>query len=220
MKRLLIAGTDTDAGKTIITTALRCYYQQFEPPIATGILKLVQTGEVGDEEFYKRFFPDVVVPLRYAAPLAPPIAAQKEGKRVDLSVVEKSFRDLQSRYELLLVEGLGGLGSPVTENLTVADIASQWRLDTILVVPVKLGAIAHTVANVALARQCGVPLKGIVFNCVHPCKPEDIQQWTPRQLIESLTSIPVMGYFPFVTEMQPPLLGMLVREHLDLSIIN
>ncbi|HIK37740.1 MAG: dethiobiotin synthase [Geminocystis sp.] len=220
MKSLLIAGTDTDAGKTIITTALRCYYQQFEPHRATGILKLVQTGEVGDEEFYKQFFPDVVVPLRYAAPLAPPIAAMREGKRVDLSVVEKSFRDLQSRYELLLVEGLGGLGSPVTEQWTVADIASRWGLDTIVVVPIKLGAIAHTVANVALARQCGVSLRGIIFNSTRPCQPEDIQNWTPRQLIESLTSIPVIGYFPFVVDIKPSLLGMLVREHLDLSIIT
>ena len=88
--------------------------------------------------------------------------------------------------------------SPVTNELTVADIASNWRLETILVVPVKLGAIAHTVANVALARQEKVKLKGIIFNCLNPCTQEEIEQWTPKGLIESLTQVPVLGYFPYV----------------------
>jgi len=61
----------------------------------------------------------------------------------------------------VLVEALGG--SPVSEEFTVADLA-EWR-PTVLVVPVKLGAIAQAVANVALARPSRVHLKGIVLNC-------------------------------------------------------
>ena len=198
MKTWFIAGTDTDAGKTIVTTALRAYYQKYKSDQKTGLMKLLQTGDIGDQEFYQNFFDDVVVPLRFSAPLAPPVSAELEGKSIDLAVVWQELLKLQKDTDLVLLESLGGLGSPVTNELTVADIASSWRLETILVVPVKLGAIAHTVANVALARQEKVKLRGIIFNCVNPCTPEQIEQWTPKGLIESLTQVPVLGYFPYV----------------------
>jgi dethiobiotin synthetase len=198
MKTLLIAGTDTDAGKTIITSALRAYYQKYFSDVNVGLMKLLQTGKEGDGEFYQRFFDDVVIPLRFDAPVAPPIAADLEGKSIDLGVIWQSLLKLQKTKDLVLVEALGGLGSPITHELTIADLAGSWRLDTILVVPVKLGAMAHTVANVALARRHKVKLKGIIFNCVNPCSEENINQWTPKDLVESLTQVPVLGYFPYV----------------------
>ena len=198
MKTWFITGTDTDAGKTIITTALRAYYQKYVQHLNLGLMKLLQTGDIGDQEFYQQYFDDVVVPLRFSAPLAPPVSAELENKTIDLGIIWQNLLMLQKSKDLVLLEGLGGLGSPVTYELTVADIASDWRLETILVVPVKLGAIAHTVANVALARQEKVKLKGIIFNCVNSCTAEEIEQWTPKNLIESLTQIPVLGYFPYV----------------------
>jgi dethiobiotin synthetase len=198
MKTLLIAGTDTDAGKTIITTALRAYYQKYFSHLTTGLMKLLQTGKQGDAEFYQQFFDDVVIPLRFDTPVAPPIAADLEGKSIDLEIIWQHLLKLQNTKDLVLLEALGGLGSPITHDLTIADLAGSWRLDTILVVPVKLGAIAHTVANVALARHHKVKLKGIVFNCVNPCSDEDINNWTPKILVESLTQVPVLGYFPYV----------------------
>jgi len=76
----------------------------------------------------------------------------------------------------VLVEALGGLGSPVSEEFTVADLA-EWRLPTVLVVPVKLGAIAQAVANVALARPSRVHLKGIVLNCVQLVHSKKLPTW-------------------------------------------
>ncbi|WP_330205324.1 dethiobiotin synthase [Cyanobacterium sp. Dongsha4] len=198
MQTLLIAGTDTDAGKTIITTAFRAYLQRKKSHLATALMKLLQTGEIGDEEFYGQYFDDAVIPLRYQAPLAPPLAAKLEGKSIDLAIVKNRLLDLQKSYDFILVEALGGLGSPITEKLIIADIAYDWLLDTILIVPVKLGAIAHTVANVALAKQYNIKLAGIIFNCVQDYTPTQINQWTPKGLIESLTGIPVLGYFPYL----------------------
>ena len=97
-----------------------------------------------------------------------------------------------------MVEALGGLGSPVTDELTVAYLAGSWRLPTVLVVPVKLGAIAQAVANVALARQMQVSLLGIILNCVQPRTDAEIADWTPVDLIQSLTNIPVLGCLPYL----------------------
>ena len=162
MAALLIAGTDTDVGKTFVTIALAVYWQKYrqnqdnvKQPLS--LFKLIQTG-IGDVELYNRLFADaegieIVEPLRFDAPVAPPIAAAKEGKKIDLGKIWQEFNAAQQKSSLVLLESLGGLGSPITNELTVGDLAADWRLPTILVVPVKLGAIANAVANVALARS-------------------------------------------------------------------
>ncbi|MBD0264898.1 MAG: dethiobiotin synthase, partial [Tolypothrix sp. Co-bin9] len=99
---------------------------------------------------------------------------------------------------IVLIEALGGLGSPITDELTVADLAGEWRLPTVLIVPVKLGAIGQAVANVALAKQSRVHLVGIVLNCVEPRTEAQIADWTPPQLIQSLTNTPVLGCLPYL----------------------
>ncbi|MDF5708971.1 MAG: dethiobiotin synthase [Nostoc sp. S4] len=202
MNTLLITGTDTDAGKTVLTTALAAYWQKYYPQRRWGIMKPIQSG-IGDCEWYQNLFaleqsPQEITPLYFQAPLAPPIAAARENRRVDLALVWQTLSKLRSERDFLLVEALGGLGSPVTEELTVADLAADWRLPTVLVVPVKLGAIAGAVANVALAKQLRVHLVGIVLNCVQPRSDAEIADWTPHQLIQSLTNTPVLGCLPYV----------------------
>jgi dethiobiotin synthetase len=201
---LLITGTDTDAGKTVLTTALAAYWQTYCTSRSLGIMKPLQTG-VGDRELYLRLFkldqsPEELNPLHFAAPLAPPLAADLEGKRVKLEPVWQTFEALRKKQDFVLVEALGGLGSPITHETTVADLAWDWRLPAVLVVPVKLGAIGQAVANVALAAQAKVHLKGIVLNCVKPRSTEEIEKWTPTVLIESLTGIPVLGLIPHLSD--------------------
>ena len=209
MTALLIAGTDTDVGKTFVTIALAAYWQRYglnkkiSHPLLS-IFKLIQTG-TGDVEQYSRLFTEtdsveVFVPLRFQAPLAPPIAAQKEGKTIELGKIWQEFSRLQQKSDLLLLESLGGLGSPVTHELTVGNIAADWRLTTILVVPVKLGAIANTVANVALARSLKIDLKGIVLNCTHSEAMANLEDLTPIELIQSLTQIPIIGTLPYIED--------------------
>ncbi len=202
MNTLLITGTDTEAGKTVFTTALAAYCQTYYPQRRLGIMKPFQSGE-GDRELYQKLFSldqsaSEITPLYFQAPLAPPIAAARENREVDLGLVWQTLEKVRSRHDIVLIEALGGLGSPVTPELTVADLAGEWRLPTVLVVPVKLGAIAQAVANVALARQTKVNLKGIVLNCVQPRTDAEIADWTPPDLIQSLTNIRVLGCLPYL----------------------
>ncbi|MEH2433427.1 MAG: dethiobiotin synthase [Nostoc sp.] len=200
LNTLLITGTDTEAGKTVLTTALAAYWQKYYPQRSLGIMKPIQSG-IGDREWYQKLFTleqslEEITPLYFRAPLAPPIAAARENRQVDLAVVWQALSKLRSQRDFVLIEALGGLGSPITEELTVADLAGEWRLPTVLVVPVRLGAIAQAVANVALARQARINLKGIVLNCVQRRTDAEIADWTPPQLIQSLTNIPVLGCLP------------------------
>ncbi|MGB3571275.1 MAG: dethiobiotin synthase, partial [Phormidesmis sp.] len=141
MSALLITGTDTDSGKTVLTSALIAYWQKYCWAHQLGVCKPVQSG-TGDRELYTRLFdlkqtPEQLNPLWYRMPIAPPLAAALEGKRVDLAKAWQVIAQLQSERDWVLVEGAGGLGSPVTAELTVADIATQWRMPAVLVVPVK-----------------------------------------------------------------------------------
>ncbi|MEO1400325.1 MAG: dethiobiotin synthase [Cyanobacteria bacterium J06635_1] len=202
MSSLLIAATDTDCGKTVLTSALAAYWQRYCQPHRLGILKPIQAG-VGDREHYLRLF-DLgqsiaeINPLFYEAPLAPPIAAALENTTIDLGIAWQALQRLQTKRDWVLVEGLGGLGSPVTDEMTVADLAASWRLPVVLVVPVKLGAIANAVANAALARQTGLKLQGIVLNCTTPVTPLGLKQLAPIPLIEQLTHTSVLGILPYL----------------------
>lgn len=204
LNALLITGTDTDAGKTVLTTALAAYWHKYCRSRSLGILKPLQTG-VGDRELYQRLFQldqtlEELNPLHFEAPLAPPIAAEQIGERVKLEPVWKAFEALRQKRDFVLVEGLGGLGSPVTGETTVADLAWDWHIPAVLVVPVKLGAIGQAVANVALARQSRVHLKGIVLNCVRSGSEQEIANLTPTQLIETLTGVSVLGILPHLAD--------------------
>ncbi len=86
------------------------------------------------------------------------MAADLEGRDIPLGTVWQALLNLQKSQDLVLIEGFGGLGCPVTHELTLAYLEAQWRLKTLLVVPVKLGAISQTVANISLAEQKKVNL--------------------------------------------------------------
>lgn len=220
-KSLLIAGTDTDVGKTVLTTALVAYWQTYRISQSLGLMKLMQTG-VGDDERYRQLFSEVsslkiVTPLFFDAPLAPPLAARKTGQEVDLKIVWQALSQLQQQQDFVLIEALGGLGSPVTYELTVANIAADWDLPTILVVPVKLGSIAQAVANVTLARSLKVELKGIILNCSRADVYENITDLAPVDLIQSLTQIPVLGIIPYIDDLSNKQKLAQIAANLDLE---
>ena len=205
MAALLIAGTDTDVGKTFVTIALAAYWQQYLSQRLLGIFKLIQTG-IGDAERYHSLFSEsetveIIVPQRFATPVAPPIAAAKESKTIELDKIWQKLQLLRQKSDLTLIESLGGLGSPVTDELTVGNIAADWHLPTVLVVPVKLGAISHTVANVALARSLNLDLQGIILNCFQPEAEAKIEDLTPIHLIQGLTQVPVIGTLPYLEDL-------------------
>jgi dethiobiotin synthetase len=220
---LLITATDTEVGKTVLTTALIAYWQTYCSSRRLGVFKPIQAG-IGDRERYTQLFNldqslEEINPLYFQAPLAPPIAAEQEGTLIDLAPVWSAFLNLQKQRDFVIVEALGGLGSPITNELIVADLARDWVLPTVLVVPVKLGAIGSAVANVALARQMGVNLRGIILNCTQPTTTEESLNFTPIELIQSLTQTKVLGVIPYLDNLDDITKLAKVGANLDLEII-
>ncbi|AFY36485.1 dethiobiotin synthase [[Leptolyngbya] sp. PCC 7376] len=199
---LFIAGTDTEVGKTVVSSALIAYWRHFLPLAPLGVIKLMQTG-IGDRQWYENFCDDqtsLIVPLEYKTPVAPPVAAKLEGREIDLDFVWRSLQNLAAEQEFVIAESLGSLGSPVTDDKIVADLAGEWQLPTVLVVPVKLGTIGQTIAQVSLARERNVKLQGLILSCGTPDAQGEIEELAPPGILEKFTNIPVLGVLPYVKD--------------------
>jgi dethiobiotin synthetase len=193
------------------------------PSTSLGIYKPLQSGE-GDREFYNQTFNlsqnlAEITPLYFETPIAPAIAAHKEGKPIDLALIWQQFQKLQKQKECLLVESMGGLGSPITDEYIVADLARDWALEAILVVPVRLGAISQAIANVALANLQKVKLRGIVLSCSQVYTTEEIEELAPPQMISRLASVPVLGILPYVNDLSDISQLSLAASELDIERI-
>jgi dethiobiotin synthetase len=101
----------------------------------------------------------------------------------------------------------------------VADLAGLWKLAAILVVPVKLGAMGQAIAQVALARQAKVKLKGIILNCQEAIAEERLEDWASPALLENFTQLPILGIIPQIPADKDQDLNTLaaIASHLDLE---
>jgi dethiobiotin synthetase len=174
---LFIAGTDTDVGKTYVTALIArelCASGRrvgVYKPVASGCSEVddrlvsddaVQlweaAGRPGDLER--------VCPQRFAAPLAPPQAARAEGREVDSHLLRSGLDYWRERSEIVLVEGAGGLLSPVTDEDYVADLAEEFGWPTIVVARNALGTINHTLSALVVAATFRESLQvaGVVLN--------------------------------------------------------
>lgn len=199
---MFVAGTDTEVGKTAVSSALIAYWRYFLAHSPLGVIKLMQTG-IGDRQWYEEFCDDhtrLVVPLEYETPVAPPVAATLEGRDIDLELVRRSLDELAAETEFVIAESLGSLGSPVTDDLLVADLAGQWQMPAVLVVPVKLGSIGQTIGQVSLAREHNIQLRGMILSCGTPAAVGEIEKLSPPATLEKFTDIPVIGTLPYVKD--------------------
>lgn len=169
---LFIVGTDTDIGKTFqavrLCSELRKRNVQVAAykPAASGYPIVDTSSDPSrllhacglDASLISR-----VCPQAFDAPLAPSIAAQLEGKEVDEELLITGARWWTNRCEFLVVEGAGGVLSPISRSLTVADLALQIGLPTALVACNRLGCVNHTLLSIEALDRRGLKPIGIVL---------------------------------------------------------
>lgn len=223
MPSLLITGSDTSVGKTIVTTLLASYLLDRYPQ-KVALYKPVQSGR-GDWEYYaEQIAPhqprEEICAQKFALPLAVPLAAEREGKTVDWELLQHGYQRLVTKYPIVLVEGAGGIGSPVTWEWTVADMAREWQIPTVIVVPVKLGSMTQAVTACALAREAKVDVRGIIFNCVHPYTAEEIYDFVAPDRLPLLTHAPILGYVPSLAAPPSPSELAQIIANLDLQTMG
>lgn len=148
MKRppIFITGTDTGVGKTVLTALLAGFLRQRGQRVA--VCKPICSGGRDDARRLAaalggEFNLDEINPWHFRAPIAPLLAARREGQRVTLPAVVAHARQLQKHCDVLLVEGAGGLLSPLGEKMDSRDLLVALRAVPIIVGLNRLGVVNH-----------------------------------------------------------------------------
>ena len=111
---------------------------------------------------------ELVNPYLFAPPIAPHIAAQEAGRRIDIDHIVSAFQHLQQLADCVLVEGVGGFCVPLDDRTDTADLARHLALPVILVVGMRLGCINHALLTHQAIAASGLRLAGWIANRIDP----------------------------------------------------
>ena len=169
-----ISGIDTNIGKSIITGILARELRKQGKNVITQ--KMVQTGNEGfseDIEIHRKImnidFLDVdkdmtTAPEIFSYPCSPHLAAKIDKREIDLNKIKDATQKLESLYEIVLLEGAGGLMVPLTDDYLSIDYICDNNIPLIFVTSGKLGSLNHTLLNLKIIKDYGINLYKAVYN--------------------------------------------------------
>jgi dethiobiotin synthetase len=229
-----VTGTDTGVGKTLVAGGLAAALSA--RGIDVGVVKPVESGcerrdnglYPADAAFLKRMAGSDdplgrVCPVRLEAPLAPSVAAGREGVIISLDELEDAVRAVCSRHDFTICEGAGGVYVPLDSLWAcVIDLIKRVGFPVLVVGRLGLGTINHTTLTVKALQSERVAVAGAVLSQEGP-------GWGPAEetnpdVIRTLTGVPVVGVFPFLGGGSPESvtkeeLAEVAERALDLDIL-
>ncbi len=213
---LFVTGTDTEVGKTLIACAIAAAMRRQLPGVRLGVSKPFASGcrheregLVNEDAEALAHFSDckqplsVINPIRFAAPLAPAVAAQEAGQPIDWELLGRSLSLLERESDALLIEGVGGLMVPLDPQrpkYTVLDFIAAFGYPVVIVTRAGLGTLNHTALTVRVLKQAGCRIAGLVLNgyVVDPVGADDPSIASNRIWLEKLTGVKTLAIVPKV----------------------
>lgn len=215
---LVVIGTDTGVGKTIVTAAIcllaRAQGKDWVPlkAVQTGGIRhagglltapdldwiLTATGIDASPEDRQRMSPYV-----FEFPASPHLSAELQGSVIDPHVIIQSFEALASRHDGVVIEGVGGLMVPMGRNWTLVDLIRKLNLPVVVVARSGLGTLNHTFLTLAALRASRVSIAGVILNHQRPQAPGIIERDNARILSE-MGDVHIWGTLPFAPELCDP----------------
>ncbi len=202
---LFVTGTDTDVGKTAVACAIA--RQLVAAGKRVGVYKPAASGAGPAASDVMRLWeaagrpltPAQVCPQSFAAPIAPPRSARAEGRAVDERLLRDGLEPWWAASDIVVVEGAGGLFSPLGDTLLNVDLARQLGLPLVVVDAARLGAIGRTLTTVTAARASGLAVAAVVLShtqpltgrLADPASPASIAHDSAADLADRLAPLPV-----------------------------
>ena len=201
---LFITGTDTEVGKTYVAALIvkdlvaAGYRVGVYKPVASDCVldgpQLVSEDAVALWEAAGRPLNlDAVCPQRFQAPLAPHLAARNEGRELDTQLMRDGLARWVGECDIVVVEGAGGLMSPISDEEYFADLAHDLKYPVLVVTPNVIGAINQTL-QVLITASCfrgGIQVAGVILNDARMFD-GDLSMKTNREQIASRSRAPVL----------------------------
>lgn len=228
---IFITGTDTGVGKTFVASGLAALLRDLGYRV--GVMKPAETGcserdgrlVAEDAERLQNASGciepiEIICPYRLPEPLAPSIAAERAGVKIDIDHLLAVYREISSKHDITLVEGAGGLMVPLLPSYTYADFARVLKLPILVVAANKLGAINHLLLTLEHASCNGLSVVGYVLN--RTTNEISLAADTNREVLLNLTAVPCLGELPFVEtgESQKTVPLELFEKEFALSLIE
>ena len=227
MKRgCFVTGTDTEIGKTLITTALLHACRQHGlsavgmKPVAAGatshdgrflnddVEAIVAASSVAAER-------TLVNPYLFNPPIAPHIAATEAGSSIDAKHVVACFNKLLTMADIVVVEGVGGFRVPLRGRFDTADLAVEIGLPVVLVVGMRLGCINHALLTTEAIRARGLGCIGWVANQIDP---EMSRLQENLATLDALLDMPRLGFVEHMASADPRTAAS--RLHLPAELVS
>jgi dethiobiotin synthetase len=224
MNGIFVTGTDTEVGKTFVSAGLvRAFVRQGKrcagmKPIAAGFIESHGRWINEDVDRLKAASnvdlpDDVINPCALREPMAPHIAAQREGRTIDVAAIRSAATRIASLSDVMVVEGVGGFRIPLTEAYDTAHLATDLGLPVVLVVGMRLGCLNHALLTAEAVAARGLTLAGWVANCIDPAmtaRDENI-----ACLVRELDA-PRLGTIPYLSGA----FADEVADHLDIHLLK
>lgn len=185
MTHYFVTGTDTDVGKTVVSTLLVRQLNAFYwKPVQSGTKDIEDKNEVmrlGQIDAEK------ILPCAYelTEPLSPHDAAAIDGVEIDLATIEKPEIDGH-----LVIEGAGGIFVPINNEFFMIDLIEKMECEVIVVARSGLGTINHTLLTLKALRDRGITVKGVVLN--GPLNERN------KKSIEQFGKVRILGEIPYM----------------------
>jgi dethiobiotin synthetase len=211
---LFVTGTDTGVGKTYVAARIAgalvasgCRVGVYKP-VASGCRR--QGAELVSDDAVALWesagCPGTLhhaCPQRFEAALAPHLAARAAGQEISSEQLRTGLDYWQKRSDVLVVEGAGGLLSPLGDDEYIADLAADFGLPLIVVADNTLGTIHRTLATLVVAATCrdGLPVAGVILNEPRPRDAADASAQTNLEELRARCVPPVLGLVPWRGEL-------------------
>ena len=228
MKPLFITATDTDIGKTYVCAGLAHSLKKLDidvgimKPFACGVKQktgfssndltiLSKAAMVNDAE-------ELLNPFFFPIPASPYTAAKNFGVKIDIDYLMKCFRKLDKIHDVMLVEGIGGIMTPILKDYAIIDLIKDLEANTIIVTSSKIGTINHTIMTCNMCKNMKIPVKGLIINNF------DSTGYSMSDLerdLSALTDLPVLCSLPHMQKFNLNDYAKMIENKMDLlSLIN
>lgn len=227
MESLFIAGTDTDVGKTYIAAGLAVTMRKMG--IDVGVMKPFAAGKAQKKGFKSEDVEilsnaakvsdpeNLVNPQFFPIPASPYTAWKNLGTKPKIKSVLDSFKKLSKLHKIILVEGMGGVMTPILKDYFVNDLIKDMKIPAVIVARSKVGTVNHTIMTCKMCEKYKIPIKGIIINRFDEGYPED----ELKRDLKNLTNIKILGSIPFIKDMSDASLYRIFKKNLDLnSLLN
>lgn len=197
---VFVTGTSSKTGKTFVTAALASIMQSLS--YKTAVYKPIQLGAfeqnsfmvAPDISYVKKIDPYLTAECTYHLKgiMQPVISAEMEQIKINPKVILKDYNMLKDKFDAVLVEGTGGILTPIAPRFTIANLVKMLNLPIVVVTIPTEEAVNDTILTVNHAEAMGIKINGIIINR-YPEGTDDMKIKTLPRLFEEYTKTSVIG---------------------------